>query len=93
MLEELLICETDADEDDGQHGESHQLDWFAADGIHQCHRDPVSRNRAGADNDQIADRGVVEDFVHRVSFRVADCGQDDGIVQAKPIKRHVQGEP
>lgn len=82
VLDQLVVCETDDDEDDREHHEPHQLDRFTADCVHQCHCDPVSRDRAGADDDQITNSGVVEDFVHRVSFRVADRGQDDGIVQA-----------
>lgn len=93
VLEQPIVREPDADENDRKHDEAHHLNRFAADGIHQCHCDPVPRNRAGADDDQITDSGVVEDLVHRVSFGEADGGQDDGIVQAKPIKRHVQGEP
>ena len=56
----LVICETDNAEEDGQHGEAHELDRFPANGIDKGNSDPVARNGTSAHNDDVPDRGIVE---------------------------------
>ena len=63
VLGEFVVSEADDAEEDGEDDETHQLDGFAADGVDGCDSDPVARDGAGADDDQVADGGVAEDVV------------------------------
>ena len=83
---EFVIGEADNDEYDGQQSEAHQLDGLPAYDIDESDCNPVAGDRTGADNDQVADSGVVEDLVHAVALRVADGAEDDGIIEAKPVE-------
>ena len=58
-----MVSETHDAEEDGKNGESHQLNRLATNGIHQSDGDPVTWNGASADNNQVANCGVVENFV------------------------------
>ena len=57
---DLVVREADDAEEDGQHREAHVLDGFAPDGVDRRDRDPVARDGACADDDDVADGGVVE---------------------------------
>lgn len=81
-----MVGEADDAEEDGEEDETHQLNGFAADGVNGCDGDPVSRNGASANDDQIADRGVAEDVVNVRAACIADCGQDDGVVEAQAVE-------
>lgn len=89
----MAVCETDDTEDDGQKDEAHHLDGFAAHGVDQGDRHPVTGDGAGADDDQIADGLVVEGLVHVAAADVADRGEDDGVVEAETVKCDVEEEP
>ena len=71
------VRETDDDENDGKHDESHQLDWLATDSVHSCDCDPITRNRASTDNDQIANGRAAEDLVNIVTLSKTNGLQDD----------------
>lgn len=90
---ELVVGETDDDEDDGEHDEAHELDGFAAEGVDGGNGDPVTRDSAGADDDEVTDSGVVEDFVDGVAGGVADGGQDDRVVERDTVESDVEEEP
>lgn len=92
-LVQFVVGEADDDKDDGEDGEAHELDGLAADGVNRRHRDPVAWDGAGADNDQIADGGVVEDLIHVVTLGVANGGQNDGVVEPETVESNVEEEP
>lgn len=89
----MMVAETDDAEDDAEDDEAHYLNGFAANSIHQRYRDPVSRDGAGADNDQVADGLVVEDLVHVAPSNVANGIENDSVIQAKTKESHVQEKP
>ena len=89
----MIISETDDDEDDSEETEPHQLDRLSSHGIDQCNCDPVPWNGASADDDQIADGRVVENFVHVCALGVANGLENDGVVEAKAVKGNVEEEP
>lgn len=66
VLAQLVVGEAHDDEEDGEDGETHQLDRLAADGVDRGHGHPVARDRTGQDNDEVADGGVVEVLVSRL---------------------------
>ena len=74
VLGEFVVGEADDAEEDSQDDEAHQLDGFAADGVDGRDGNPVARDGAGADDDQVADGGVAEDVVDVGAAGVADCG-------------------
>jgi len=81
---EVVECETDHDEEDREHGEAHELDGLAAEGVDGGDGYPVAGNGTGADEDQISDGVVVEDLIHvLLTTGVTDCGQDDGVVETE----------
>lgn len=80
-----MVREANDDEEDSQHGETHQLNGFPADGVHGCNSDPVARDGAGADQDEITDGGVVKDLVDGVAFGESDGAQDDRVIQSQTI--------
>jgi hypothetical protein len=59
-------------EHDCQDDESHQLDWLATDRVDCSDGDPVTGNGTGADEDEVTDGDVVEDFVNTVALCVTD---------------------
>lgn len=83
---ELVIREPDDDKDNGQHGEAHELDRLSANGIYESDSHPVTRNRSGANDDQLANGSVVEGFVHGVTLGITDCTEDDGLVEAEAVE-------
>ena len=74
VLGKFVVGEADNAEEDGEDDEAHQLDGLAADGVDRRDGDPVARDGAGADDDQVADGGVAEDVVDVGAAGVADCG-------------------
>ena len=82
---QFVVCKANDDEEDSQHGETHQLDRFPAKGVHSCNSDPIARDGAGADQDEIADGGIVEDLVDGVAFGESDGAQDDRVVKSQTI--------
>lgn len=73
VTREVVVCEADDDEEDGQHGEAQELDGLAAEGVDCCDGDPVSGNGSGAGEDQVANCVAVEDLVHVGSTGVSNC--------------------
>ena len=57
---QLVVGKADDTEEDGEHGEAHVLDGLAPDGVDGRDRHPISGNRPGADDDDVADGGIVE---------------------------------
>lgn len=80
-----MVCKANDDEEDGQHGEPHQLDRFPANGVHRGNSNPIARDGAGADQDKIADGSIVKDLVHAVAFGESDGAQDDRVVKSQTI--------
>lgn len=85
--------EADDAEDDGQEGESHELDGLSSDGVDGEDSDPVTRDGACTNQDQVSD-GVVVQLVVDVGLRcVANLREDDGIVKTETIERDIEKEP
>ena len=64
MLAELVVRETDDAEEDGEDGETHELNGLATNGIDESHGDPLTWNGTGANDDEVPDRRVLEDLIH-----------------------------
>ena len=80
----VVECKTNDDEEDSEHGESHELDGFSAQGVDGCDRYPVTGNGSGADQNKISNGVVIEYFIHvLLTTWIADCGQDDGVVETQ----------
>lgn len=90
MIQELLISEANHGKKDSQHGEAHELNWLASNGVHESNSDPVARNCTSTDKDQVAHSGVVEDFVHGVAFRVTYGAKDDGVIETEAVESDLQ---
>ena len=90
---QVVVCEADDDEEDGQDGEAHQLDGFPADGVDGGDGDPVAGDGAGADDDQVANGRVAEDAVDVVTLGVADCAQNNGVIETKTVEGNIEEEP
>jgi len=94
-----VVTEAHADEDDGEHGEAHELNWLSAPDVDDCERDPVSWNETGDGEDDVANRLIDQCFVDldvRVLGRPsteANVGQDDGRVESETIESDVEGKP
>ncbi len=82
-----MVAETDDAEDDAEDDEAHYLNGFAANSIHQGYGDPVPRDGAGADDDQVADGLIVEDLMHVAPSDVANGIENDSVVQAKTKRK------
>jgi len=61
---EVVVGEANDDEENGKHGETHKLDGPAANGVDSGDSDPVARNCASADNDDVSDSCPVEKFIN-----------------------------
>lgn len=90
---EVVVSEAENDEDDGEEGEAHELNGLATDGVDESDGDPVAWDGAGADDDEVADGGVVEDFVDGVAAGVADGSQDDAVVERDTVEGDIEEEP
>lgn len=87
--DELVIREPDNNEDNGQHGEAHELDRLSANGVYESDGHPVTRNRPGADDNQLANSGVVESLVYCITLGITDCAEDDGLVEPETIESNL----
>jgi hypothetical protein len=82
----VAVRKPNDDEDDGQKDEAHQLDGFAADSVDSCNSDPVTGDGTGADDDQVANSRVAEDFINVVALGVTNGLKNDGVVETKAIE-------
>ena len=76
MRYQFFISKSNDDEEDGQHRKSHELDGFAAECVHGKNGDPISRDGASTDKDEIADSRVIKDLVDVCTLSVAYGTQD-----------------
>ena len=88
-----MVGEADHDEERREHAEAHDLDRLAAPDVEEGDRHPVARQRARKDEDQVADGLLVVDLVDVGAARVADGGQDDGVVEREAVVGDVEEEP
>ena len=77
---DLVISKAHDAEEDGQDGETHELDWFAANGIDKSDRDPVTRNRSSTDKDDVTRGDVHIGLVDIVTGAVPNGCQYSGVV-------------
>jgi len=88
-----VVTETHDTEDDGEDGETHQLNWLTTDSVDKSDGDPVTWNGTSADNDNVTDSGVVEDLVDVSSTRVADSLKNDSVVEGDTVESNIEEEP
>lgn len=92
---DLVVTESKDTEEDGQHGETHKLNWLSADRIDGGNREPVTRNETSARKDNITDTLVVDGIVHIFVgwSSVTDSRKDDGSVETETVERNIEKEP
>lgn len=88
-----VVPESHDTEDDGKEDETHQLNWLTSNSVDERNGDPVTRNGASADNDDVTDSSVVEDLVDVVSTRVANSGKNDSVVERDTVESNIEKEP
>jgi hypothetical protein len=59
VARQLVEAETDGGKEDGEHGETYELNWLAANGVGRGNCDPISWNGTSTDEDEITDGTVV----------------------------------
>lgn len=91
--DELVVPEAHAAEQDGEHGEAHELNWLAAPRVDEEERRPVTGNEASGGQDHVTDANVLEVDVHlhatlegRRRATETDRLQDDGRVETKTVE-------
>ena len=72
VTQELIVGESDDDEENCEQDETHDLDRFAAESVDGGNADPVSWNGTSAGDDQVTNSGIVVDLVHVVAACVSD---------------------
>ena len=82
---ELVEGKSNSDEEDGEHGEAHELNRLAANEIDSGNGDPVSWNGTSADKNQITDGAVVECLVDGGSVGIANGSQNDTVVETESV--------
>ena len=93
VFTKLVVGEADDAEENGEDCKASKLDGLAANGIDSSNGDPVAGDGTRADDDQITDGRVAEDFVHVTSSSIADGSQNDGVVETKTVVGNVEEEP
>ena len=94
MSQNVSIVErTHDDEEDGEDGESHELDGLATPSIDKQEGGPVSRDDTRNDQDHVSDGDVVEVLVdgsgtlqRLVGGTETDSLEDDGRVQTQAVE-------
>ena len=87
----LIVPETHADEKDGEHDETHELDGLSSPTVDEDEGNPVSRDETSDGKDQVAKGDVpqvVIDFVRSGEGRRSETngGQDDGRVKSETVE-------
>lgn len=90
---ELIICETDDDEESSEHSETHDLDWLASPDIKKRDGRPVTWKSTGTDEDEVANSGLVVGLVDVLSSGETDGGENDGVVERKSVVGNIKQEP
>jgi hypothetical protein len=85
-LLQRVIGESDNDENNSQQDEASQLDWFATQSVYGSNGDPVPRDSACTDQDEIADCRIVEDLVDVLAASISNGSEDDRVVQTKTVE-------
>jgi hypothetical protein len=85
----VVVSKADDDENDGQKDETHKLDGLAADSIDGGHGDPVARNGASANNDQITNGRVAENVVDIITLGIANGLENDRVVETKTVESDI----
>lgn len=90
---EVIEGEANYDEEDSEDDETHQLDGLSANGVNQGDSNPVTRNRAGANQDQVTNRGISENMVDIAATSITDGGKNGGVVKTETVECDVKEEP
>ena len=91
---------THDDEEDGEHGEAHELDGLAAPAVNNQERGPVPGNETRNGDDHVPDGDVLQVHEHllrarerRVRGAEPDRLEDDRVVEAEAVEGDVEREP
>lgn len=92
---DVVVGETHDDEEDGQDGKATKLDRLAAEDVNSGNGNPVSRNGAGEDDDDVSNGGVVQVTVDIVDALggVANDIENGAVVQGEAVEGDIEAEP
>lgn len=89
VVQESVVGESDRSKDNCKHGETHELDGLASNGVHCGNSNPVTRDCSSTDKNQVTHSRVVEDLVHAVTFRVANGSENDRVVKTETVESNL----
>jgi len=93
VAREVVVGESDDDEEYGEHGEAHELNGLAANGIDGCNGDPVTGDSTGENENEISNSVLAVDLVHVGSTSPSDGRENDGVVERETIVGDIKEEP
>jgi hypothetical protein len=87
------LTETHDAEHDRQNDEATELNRLAANGVDSSDSNPVARDGTSANQDQVADGDVVQDFVDAITLGITDGLQNCCVVETDTVESNVKEEP
>ena len=66
MGREVVKGEADGDKESGEDGKATELNWLATNNIDSSNSEPVTRNCACANNDEVTNSSIAKDLVYGV---------------------------
>jgi hypothetical protein len=82
--------EADDAQEDCKDCEAHELNRAATDDINKGDCKPISRDRPSADEDKLADSGVMEEHIDVVFLVEADGAEDAGAIEVDAVKGDIK---
>jgi len=93
VVEDGIVTEAEDEEDDGQNGETTELDGLATNLLNGEHGDPIARNGAQQIDDDVTDDSVVEVGVSVSTTSELNGLEDEGVVEAETVPCDVECKP
>ena len=90
---ELVVSESNDDEEGSEHREAHDLDWLASPNIEKSDRRPVTWKGTGTDQDQVTDSSLVVSLVDGIAASEADSSENNGVVERETVVSDIKQEP
>lgn len=90
---DVVVCEAEDDEEDGENDETHELDRLATNGVNSGDSDPVAGHGTSKNDDDVADGSLVEHLVDVATTAEADGREDDGVVERETVVSDIEEEP
>lgn len=85
-LEQGVVGKADDDEENGEDGETHQLDGLAANGVDGSNGHPVTGNSTSTDQDQVTNSVTTQGLVDVGTASPADSTENDRVVETKTVE-------